>query len=145
MNKKNKFIALVTSLTLFCSQAQGQECGYQQPCAPCAPADDCCEAYCDSGRACCYSAAIPIGALVVAAIIIAATSRGGGGHHHHSSGSGSSSSSSSSYSPYNPYSPYSPYGPYSGYSPYSSNSYYSDCNNSSCYDPYYSSYSVHAH
>lgn len=65
------------------------------------PATDSCEecpAYCDSGKASGWSAAIPVGAVVIAAILISSnrshhskhSSGGGGGgkrHRHHSSSS----------------------------------------------------------
>lgn len=86
MKKSNRIFILATAFALFCSQVQGQDCG--KTCVqPCAPANDCCEAYCDSGKASYYSALIPIGALVIAAIIIATTS-GSSGKKHHKGGKG---------------------------------------------------------
>lgn len=81
MRKLNKLMALITAMTLFSSQVQGQGQEYY---------DDTSEAYEESGKAATLSALLPLGALAAAAVIIAVTDR----HHHH----GSSSSSSSSHS-----------------------------------------------
>ncbi|MFI0434738.1 MAG: hypothetical protein ACH350_03285 [Parachlamydiaceae bacterium] len=68
-------------MALCATQAQAQDCYQAAPCET--VCYDECPAYCDSGKASYWSAAIPVGAIVVAAIIIASTHN----HHHHSSSS----------------------------------------------------------
>lgn len=78
MNKLKKLCAVMTAMAMLLSPAaQAQDCCPQQ---------DCCSSYSDCCDACCMSAWLPIGALVVAGILIATTNR----HHHHSSSSSSS-------------------------------------------------------
>lgn len=113
MKKLKKLIALTSLFALCTTQVQGQEMNYNNPeftsyvyndqdannCGTCA--DDC-AAYCDSGTATKWSAAIPVGAVVIAAVLIASnrshhskhSSGGGGGRkfRHHSSSSSSSMS-----------------------------------------------------
>jgi hypothetical protein len=93
MERIKKLIALTAAIAMFTSQLHAEE-------AEKAPekGTDCCEetccAYEDSGNAALWSAALPIGAIVVAAIIIATTHR----HHHHSKTSVTSSITSHSHS-----------------------------------------------
>lgn len=99
MKRMKQLIALAVVMALCGSQVQAQ--AYAQV----EEGDS--VAYQDAGRASYWSAALPIGALVVAAIIIATTNNhhhhhhsgggGGGGHHSSSKHHHSSSSSSSSY------------------------------------------------
>lgn len=83
--KKLVFLTAVSALCAGQVQAQNDSCYYTDACAP---------AYCESEDSCCWSAAIPLGALAVAAILIATTDHG----HHHSSSHRSGSSSSHSHS-----------------------------------------------
>lgn len=101
MNNIRKFIALTTVMALCVGQIQAQEYCDTNECDS--------AAYCDCGRASYWSAAIPIGALIIAAIVIASTS-GGGGHHHSSSDHHHHHRSSSSFDPFVP--SYSSYGSY---------------------------------
>ena len=88
MKKVKKLIALTTAMALCASQVQGQEYDGAYD----GTVNDDSAAYYDSGRASYWSAAIPIGAIIVAAIIIATNRHH---HHHHGSGDGGGRSRSS--------------------------------------------------